>query len=285
MSQRQRADRGCSWIQRSASSSVVRASAGTSNSSKCPSPSPPPCAVHAQAAGLAALLLTLGLLGQGMIVRSSCRRCGVVGVVGQEHGLARAARLVDVELAADDVGAQLGHAAERRRLSAGDRDEALEAVGLLVVEGLERPRQLASAVTLAARSDERAGRRPCGPLLRVPDGRESALRPRRTSAQRGPRARRGRLDRRRPTSWCRPPTGRAAAGRCRRRRTCASRLMTMLQRRPRRASRTPGEGRIGTSTPAIAATFSDHGPVALTTRSAWISPSRCRWSGRGPPRR
>ena len=28
---------------------------------------------------------------------------------------------------------------------------------------------------------------------------------------------------------------------------------------------------MGTSTPAMAATFSDHGPAALTTRSAWIS--------------
>ena len=81
----------------------------------------------------------------------------------QQDGLARPARLVDVELATDDVGAQLGHPAERRGLAAGDRDEALEAVGLLVVERLERPRQLAAAVALAARADERAGRRPRRP--------------------------------------------------------------------------------------------------------------------------
>ena len=37
---------------------------------------------------------------------------------------------------------------------------------------------------------------------------------------------------------------------------------------------TPGEGRIGTSTPAMVATFSDQGPVAFTVRSAWISASR-----------
>ena len=48
----------------------------------------------------------------------------------------------------------------------------------------------------------------------------------------------------------------------------------MLQSRPRNASITPGEGLIGTSTPAINATFSDHGPVAFTVRSAWISASR-----------
>ena len=51
------------------------------------------------------------------------------------------------------------------------------------------------------------------------------------------------------------------------------RLITMLHRRPRRASSTPGEGRMGTSTPAMAATFSDHGPAALITTSAWISES------------
>ena len=50
------------------------------------------------------------------------------------------------------------------------------------------------------------------------------------------------------------------------------RLITMLQNRPRNASRTPGEGAIGTLAPAIAATFPDHGPAALTTRSAWSSP-------------
>lgn len=49
--------------------------------------------------------------------------------------------------------------------------------------------------------------------------------------------------------------------------------ITMLQRPPRKASSTPGDGRIGTLTPAIAAIFSDHGPVALTITSAWISPS------------
>ena len=51
------------------------------------------------------------------------------------------------------------------------------------------------------------------------------------------------------------------------------RLITMLQRRPRSASSTPGEGRIGTSTPAMAAIFSDQGPAALITTSAWISVS------------
>ena len=50
----------------------------------------------------------------------------------------------------------------------------------------------------------------------------------------------------------------------------------MLHRRPRNASITPGEGRIGTSTPAMIATFSDHGPVAFTVRSARISASRPR---------
>ena len=50
------------------------------------------------------------------------------------------------------------------------------------------------------------------------------------------------------------------------------RLITMLQNRPRSASSTPGEGEIGTLAPAIAATFPDHGPAALTTRSAWNSP-------------
>ena len=48
----------------------------------------------------------------------------------------------------------------------------------------------------------------------------------------------------------------------------------MLQSRPRTASITPGEGRIGTSTPAMCATCSDHGPVAFTTRSAPIVVSR-----------
>lgn len=51
------------------------------------------------------------------------------------------------------------------------------------------------------------------------------------------------------------------------------RLITMLQNRPRNARRTPGEGVIGTLVPAIAATFPDQGPAALTMRSAWISPA------------
>ena len=96
--------------------------------------------------------------------------------MGKEHRLAGPAGLVDVELATDDVGAQLRHPAERRGLSAGDRDEALEAVGLLVVERLEGARQLASAVPLASRADERAGSRPGGTLLGMPDGRDE-LRP------------------------------------------------------------------------------------------------------------
>ena len=57
------------------------------------------------------------------------------------------------------------------------------------------------------------------------------------------------------------------------------RLITMLQRRPCSASITPGDGLIGTSTPAMRAIFSDHGPVAFTTRSAWRSPSEpVTWS-------
>jgi hypothetical protein len=59
------------------------------------------------------------------------------------------------------------------------------------------------------------------------------------------------------------------------------RLTTMLQSRPRSASSTPGDGRTGTSAPAMPASRSHHGPVALTTRSARISasrPRRCSWT-------
>ena len=124
-------------------------------------------AVHAQVTGLDGLLFGRVFKVRAMIVTPHADGGGVVGRVGKQHGLPGPAGLVDVELATDDVGAQLRHPAERRRLSAGDRDEALEAVGLLVVERLEGARQLTSAVPLAARTDERAGRRPGGTLLGV----------------------------------------------------------------------------------------------------------------------
>ena len=58
----------------------------------------------------------------------------------------------------------------------------------------------------------------------------------------------------------------------------------MLQSLPRTASITPGEGLIGTSTPARRATFSDQGPVAFTTTSAWISAScSVTWSRTATP--
>ncbi len=53
----------------------------------------------------------------------------------------------------------------------------------------------------------------------------------------------------------------------------------MLHIRPRKASNTPGEGRMGTSTPAMVAICSDQGPVAFTVTSARISASRpVTWS-------
>jgi hypothetical protein len=62
------------------------------------------------------------------------------------------------------------------------------------------------------------------------------------------------------------------------------RLTTRSQSRPRSASSTPGDGRTGTSAPAMAASRSHHGPVALTTRSAWTSASRpARWSWTATP--
>ena len=51
------------------------------------------------------------------------------------------------------------------------------------------------------------------------------------------------------------------------------RLRIMWHRRPWSASSTPGDGRIGTSTPAKAAIRPLHGPQALTTTSARNSPS------------
>ncbi len=58
----------------------------------------------------------------------------------------------------------------------------------------------------------------------------------------------------------------------------------MWHSRPRRASRTPGDGLIGTSTPAMRATDSDHGPVAFTTMSARSSPSvPVTWSRSAAP--
>ena len=183
-----------------------------------------------------------------------------------------AARLFDAELAADHVGAQLGHAAQRGGLPAGDRHESFDAVSLAVIECLERARQLAPGGG-AGGADQRPRRRPRRPARQRVDGaRESTSNPRCTSARRGPRARRGHRDPRPPRRWSR----RSTSQRCR---TTMSpspdlciRLITMLQNRPRSARSTPGEGAIGTLAPAIAATFPDHGPAALTTRSAWISP-------------
>ena len=79
--------------------------------------------------------------------------------MGKQDRVAGAAGLVDAELAAHDIGAQLGHPAQRGRLAAGDRDEALDAVPLLVIERLERARQLAAGGRTGG-ADQRSRRRP-----------------------------------------------------------------------------------------------------------------------------
>ena len=57
------------------------------------------------------------------------------------------------------------------------------------------------------------------------------------------------------------------------------RLTTMLFSRLLIVTMTPAVGETGTSTPAILATFSAHGPVALMTRSApSVSVFPVRWS-------
>ena len=183
---------------------------------------------------------------------SSTPSRGEVGDVGEQHRLARATDLVDTELAADDVGAHLRHPAQRGALAAGDRDEPLGAALRRVVDRLERPGQLAAGVGLAPRADQRSRGRPGGAMRRRGDRRDQLRALRRPSARRGPRGRRGPRDPRRPTSWCR----RSRAPRCGTTMSpspdACRRLITMLHSRPRSASITPGEGRIGTSTPAMA---------------------------------
>src|SRR3990170_3032072 len=113
----------CSWIHFIASSSVVRDSIGTSKVSKCGVLSPRlnrktrnrrvSVASAAPAAGWSIAVCT---------ALTSCG--GEVGGVGEQDGLAGPALGLDAELAADHVGAELGHAAERRALAARDRYEA-----------------------------------------------------------------------------------------------------------------------------------------------------------------
>ena len=150
----------------------------------------------------------------------SGRSCRVERRVGEQDGLARAAGLVDAELPADHVRAELGHPAERRRLAAGDRDEPLDAVVHGVIDRLEGARELAARVRVVLANRSAGGRptTPRGTARRATAGISFA--PSVAScAARGPRERRGRRGPRPSTSWCRRPRARAAGPRCRRHRT------------------------------------------------------------------
>ena len=181
------------------------------------------------------------------------RSCGEGRRVGEQDRLARAARLVDARACRHDhVGAHLGHATEGRALAAGDRDEPLDAVVDGVVDRLEGARELAARVGVVAWSRSAAARptTPSGTARRARRG--SASSPRRSCAARGP-AGTPRSSGSSTTHELVPTTESARCGTtmspspeaCRR-------FTTMLQSRPRTASITPGEGRIGTSTPGHA---------------------------------
>ena len=101
----------------------------------------------------------------------------------QQDRVARPTDLVDPELAADHVGTDLGHPAQRRSLAAGDRDEPLGAALRRVVDRLERPRQFAAGVGVASRADQRSRGRPRGPLRG--GGDRAGRRPGRRALRRG----------------------------------------------------------------------------------------------------
>ncbi len=200
--------------------------------------------------------------------RSSC----VEGRVGEQDRLAGPAGGLDPELAADDVRAELGHAAEGRGLAPGDRDEPLDAVLcawsiVLNVRDSSRPLS-ASCEPINGRAADHAARNSAVATAGMSSAPSSYIRwtwSSGTSSSSGSSTVHDdvpTIDNARCGTTMSPSPERCM------------RLMTMLQRRPRSASITPGEGWIGTLTSAIRATFSDHGPVAFTTRSARSSPSR-----------
>src|SRR5262245_10553841 len=96
---------------------------------------------------------------------------GVVSRVRRQDRLRRPAGGGDAQLGADDVGGRLGHRAQGRGLAAGDRDQAFHALGLLVIEALERPGQLTPGACRAA-ADQRTYGRPGRAALGRGNGRD-----------------------------------------------------------------------------------------------------------------
>ena len=139
-----------------------------------------------------------------------------------------------------------------------------------VIEALEGPAQLAARVGVA-RPDERAGGRPGGAALgraRPPGSASSPRRTIRSTWSSGtPRSSGSSTTHELVPTTDRPRWGTMMSPSP----EAWSRLMTMLHQRPRTASITPGEGRIGTSSRPSRAICSAHGPVAFTTRSPRIS--------------
>src|SRR5512139_1092022 len=114
----------CSWIHLSPSSRVIRSASGTAKVSKREALSPRlyrktwnrRFSIASTACWSVAVCTALTSGG------------GVVGGVGKQDGLAGPALGFDAKLAADDVRAELGHAAERRALASRDGDEPFDPV-------------------------------------------------------------------------------------------------------------------------------------------------------------